>query len=152
VKPEEAIAREATRDLVARYNASGDSGRVDGVLELFWPDAAMEVGGPEAPRVHTGLEEIRSIFTGAAATTFRPAATSRAAATASPFRHHVRHFVATHVVDFDDPTHAAGYAYFQVLMPHGLDHWGRYFDAYEARDGEWRFAQRKVVLDGRHAP
>jgi hypothetical protein len=145
VRSAEAIAREAIRDLVARYNASGDSGRVDSVLDLFWPDAAMEVGGPEAPRVHTGLEEIRSIFTGAAETTFRPAATP----TASPFRHHVRHFVATHVVDFDDDTHATGYAYFQVLMLHGLDHWGRYFDVYEARDGEWRFARRKVVLDGR---
>ena len=65
--------REMIRDLVARYNADGDSGRVDGVIALFWPDASMEVGGPDAPRVHTGHEEIASIFTGAAATTFRPA-------------------------------------------------------------------------------
>jgi hypothetical protein len=146
VTPGEAIAREAIRDLVARYNASGDSGRVEQVLELFWPDATMEVGGPEAPRVHTGLDEIGTIFTGAAATTFRP---TTSPAPSSVFRHHVRHFVATHVIDFADASHATGYAYFQVLMPHGLDHWGRYFDAYESRDGEWRFARRKVVLDGR---
>jgi hypothetical protein len=144
---------EAIRDLVARYNADGDSGRVERVLSLFWPDASMEIGGPEAPRLHTGLDEIGSIFTGAAATTFRAPDTGTDADTGvtSPFRHHVRHFVATHVIDVVDETHATGYAYFQVLMPHGLDHWGRYFDRYECRDGAWRFAHRRVVLDGRRA-
>lgn len=141
--PDELLAREAIRDLVARYNANGDSGRVDKVLELFWPDAAMEVGGPAAPVVRTGHDEIASIFTGAAVT-FRPDS-----APSTP--HHVRHYVATHVVDLVDETHATGYAYFQVLMPHGLDHWGRYFDRYEARDGEWRFARRKVTTDGHRA-
>jgi hypothetical protein len=33
-------------------------------------------------------------------------------------------------------------------MPHGLDHWGRYFDRYEARDGEWRFIRRRVHREG----
>lgn len=141
--------REAIRDLVARYNANGDSGRVDDVVALFWPDAAMEVGGPAEPRVHTGHDDIASIFTGAASTTFRPPAAAAGGGAASVFRHHVRHFVATHVIDVVDDDHAAGYAYFQVLMPHGLDHWGRYFDRYERRAGEWRFAHRRVVLDGR---
>lgn len=140
--------REIIRDLVARYNANGDSGRVGDVVALFWPDASMEVGGPAAPRVHTGHDEIASIFTGAAATTFRPAGDGEA------LRHHVRHFVATHVIEIVDDDHdrATGYAYFQVLMPHGLDHWGRYFDRYERRRGEWRFAHRRVVLDGRRQP
>ena len=31
----ELVARESIRDLVARYNANGDSGRFDQVLELF---------------------------------------------------------------------------------------------------------------------
>ena len=35
----------AIRDLVARYNANGDSGRFDQVLELFAPDAVMEIVG-----------------------------------------------------------------------------------------------------------
>lgn len=139
--------REAIRDLVARYNASGDSGRVDAVVALFWPDASMEVGGPAEPQVRTGHGEIASIFTGAATTAFRPA--DAGAGEPPVFRHHVRHFVATHVIDVVDDDHATGYAYFQVLMLHGLDHWGRYFDRYERRDGEWRFAHRRVVLDGR---
>jgi len=139
------MAHAAIRDLVARYNAGGDSGRVAEVVALFWPDAEMEVGGPGAPVVRRGPDEIASIFTGAAGTFRR---TSQDAASAPVARHHVRHFVATHVIDLVDDDHATGYAYYQVLMPHGLDHWGRYFDHYERRDGEWRFLRRKVTRDG----
>ena len=46
----ELVARESIRDLVARYNANGDSGRFDQVMALFAPDAVMEIEG-EAPRV-----------------------------------------------------------------------------------------------------
>ncbi len=35
-------AREQIRDLVARYNAKGDAGRLDDMLELFAPDAELE--------------------------------------------------------------------------------------------------------------
>ncbi len=41
----ELIARESIRDLVARYNANGDSGRFDPMLELFAEDAVLEVPG-----------------------------------------------------------------------------------------------------------
>ena len=55
-------ARENIRDLVARYNANGDSGRFDQVLDLFAPDAVMQVGdGP----ILTGRDAIRTIFTDA---------------------------------------------------------------------------------------
>ena len=37
-------ARESIRDIVARYNANGDSGRFDEVMVLFAPDAVMQVG------------------------------------------------------------------------------------------------------------
>ena len=30
----------------------------------------------------------------------------------------------------------------------GLDHWGRYVDEYEMRDGRWVFTHRKVTMDG----
>lgn len=139
----EATAREQIRDLVARYNASGDSGRFDDVMELFWEDAEMETVGPDGPDVRRGADEIRSIFTGAAAR-WSP----DGAAGAEPRRWHVRHFVATLVIDLEGPDTARGYSYYQVLMPHGLDHWGRYFDRYEARDGTWRFARRRVTRDG----
>lgn len=139
----EAIAREEIRDLVARYNACGDSGRFDQLIDLFWDDAEMEIAGPDGPDVRRGADEIRAIFTGTAArwkANDVPAQPER--------RHHIRHCVATLVIDLDDPAHASGYCYYQVLMPHGLDHWGRYFDRYEARDERWRFARRRVTRDG----
>ena len=66
----ELSAREAIRDLVARYNANGDSGRFDELLALFAEDALVEV----PPRSYRGREEIRTLFTGAA----RPADGNRA--------------------------------------------------------------------------
>lgn len=136
----EAVAREAIRDLVARYNANGDSGRFELLMELFADDAVMELDdGP-----YVGHEEIMSIFTG----TQQRWAGELNPAGAAP-SHHVRHSVSTHQIDFDDPTHARGYCYYSVIMPHGLDHWGRYFDRYEERDGRWVFTRRKVTTEGR---
>ena len=147
----ELSAREEIRDLVARYNANGDSGRFAQVLELFAPDASMElVDGAGEVRQFEGHEAIATIFTGtrdrwdADATGTTPAATGRP--------RHVRHFVATHQIDLEDRTHATGRSYFAVLMPHGLDHWGRYLDRYEERDGRWLFTSRRVLSDGRVEP
>ena len=64
-------------------------------------------------------------------------------------RHHVRHFVATHQIDLEDETHARGRSYFVVIMPHGVDHWGRYLDEYGVRDGRWLITRRRAVSDGR---
>ena len=59
----ELTARESVRDAIARYNANGDAGRYDDVVALFTPDAVMEL----ADRQYRGHGEIRTIFTGAAA-------------------------------------------------------------------------------------
>ena len=48
----ELIARESIRDLVARYNANGDSGRFDPMLELFAEDATMELPGASSGGSH----------------------------------------------------------------------------------------------------
>lgn len=144
----ETSARESIRELVARYNACGDSGRFDELMELFWDDAEMELAGSPEPVVHRGIDEIRTIFTGTQErwTVEHQAKASEGAAPAVP--NHVRHNVSTLVIDVDSPTAARGYMYFHVIMPHGLDHWGRYFDRYEARDGEWRFLRRRVRREG----
>jgi len=132
----EVAAREAIRDLVARYNANGDSGRFPPVVELFASDAVMDVGDG---RVYTGHDEILTVFTGA----------QDRAATTGGERWHVRHFTATHQIDVTDESHAKGYCYYQVLTAVGLDHWGRYIDEYRVVEGRWRFARRRVTLDGR---
>ena len=138
-------ARESIRDLVTRYNSNGDTGRVPQVIELFAPDATMDLlSGDGGVQTYRGPDEIATIFTGA-----RDRFSSAADARGEP--RYLRHCVFTHQIDFDDQTHARGRCYYQVLMAHGLDHWGRYFDEYEDRDGRWLFTNRKVTTDGRAA-
>ncbi len=126
-------ARESIRDLVARYNANGDSGRFDQVLELFAPDAVMEIDG----RPYRGHDEIRTIFTDAADSVQR-----------WPHPVVMRHYTATLQIDVASPTEASSRCYYSVIMTHGLDHWGRYLDDYRNVDGAWRFVRRREFWDG----
>ena len=140
----ELAAREGIRDLVARYNANGDSGRFAQVLELFAPDAAMELvdAGGDVRAVRGSRCHRHRLH--------RHQGPVGRRGSGPPGRpHHVRHFVATHQIDVEDRTHASGRSYFAVLMAHGLDHWGRYLDRYEERDGRWLFTLRRALPDGR---
>ena len=131
---EELIAREQIRDLVARYNANGDSGRFDEMLGLFTEDAVMEV--PDA--THVGLPSIRALFEGVADRTGeRPTAGAR----------FIRHFTATHQIDVVSEDEALGRCYYAVLTDRGLDHWGRYLDTYRRVGDRWLFARRRVTTD-----
>jgi hypothetical protein len=137
------IARESVRDLVARYNAYGDSGRFAELAELFAADAVMEIVQMRgAPVRHEGREAIGQIFSRVS-----DRVTGRPGDTPSYIRHHT----ATHMIDLVDADHARGRCYFVVYMPHGLDHWGRYGDEYVRIDGRWVFAHRKVHVEGRTA-
>lgn len=133
MEPHELEAREAIRDLVARYNACGDSGRFDAMLALFCEDAVLELD----ERTLTGRAAIRAYFESVAQRT----GAGRAATL-------VRHFTATHQIDVVSEREARGYCYFAVLTNAGLDHWGRYRDVYRSEGGRWLFARRKVSLDG----
>ncbi len=134
---DELIAREAVRDLVARYNANADSGRFDEVVELFMPDAVLEL--PD--EVHEGRAAIAAMFASVRDRVIASAPTG--------VKPHLRHYTSTLQIDVDDPAHARSRCYFAVLMPHGLDHWGRYVDDFVRTDGGWRFARRRVTTDGR---
>jgi hypothetical protein len=48
----------------------------------------------------------------------------------------------------EGPEHARGAAYFFVVTERGPDHWGQYHDRFVSVDGEWRFAHRRVRVDG----
>jgi hypothetical protein len=67
----------------------------------------------------------------------------------STTRHHIRHFTSTHQIDLIDESHAVGRCYFLVVMPHGVDHWGRYIDEYGRREGRWVITLRRALTDGR---
>jgi 3-phenylpropionate/cinnamic acid dioxygenase small subunit len=138
----ELVARESIRDLVARYNANGDAGRFDHMLAVFADDAVMELVSADGEvRRYEGVDRIATIFTGTKA-----AWDAEAAGRTGP--HHVRHFVATHQIDVEDETHARGRSYFVVLMPHGVDHWGRYVDEYGVRQARWVITSRRAISDG----
>ncbi|MGE0877377.1 MAG: nuclear transport factor 2 family protein [Acidimicrobiia bacterium] len=143
----EVIARESIRDLVTRYNSNGDTGRFPQMIECFAPDAVMEIGEPDDKTTYRGTGEIINIFTGAKAN-WNTELSGDVPAGEKP-KHYIRHRIATHQIDFVDQTHARGRCYYSVIMPHGLDHWGRYFDEYEERDGRWLFTYRRVTTEGR---
>jgi hypothetical protein len=141
------LAREGIRDLVARYNSYGDTGKFDRLWDLFAQDAVMEIGPARGERTtYTGLDEVKRIFTGAQG---RVAAQPESG---DPL--YLRHFTATHQIDLVDADHATGRCYFSVIIgggghQGGVDHWGRYIDEYVRIDGNWRFGRRRVYVDGR---
>jgi hypothetical protein len=127
------------RNLVATYNANGDSGRFDDMVQVFTPDGVLEAGGGR----HEGRDGIIRFLTGVAD------GPEPAAPTAEPrARSYVRHMVATHKIDVVSSQRATGYAYYQVITAIGLDHWGRYFDEYVIVDGTWLIAHRRATTDG----
>jgi hypothetical protein len=126
------------RSLVQRYNALGDSGRVEQFVDLFTEDAVYVVTGSEEPYVgHDGLRRLVVDASG----------DLRDWSGAEAF--HLRHFTSTHQIDFDDERHATGRVYYQCVMRHGLDHWGRYVDRYRRAPGSgWQFEARTEARDG----
>lgn len=125
------------RALVQRYNALGDSGRFDEFVELFCADATYVVTGREAP--FEGHDGIRRLLR---------EANEDLTAWGSDRPFYIRHFTSTHHIEFATPTEARGRVYYQCLMPHGLDHWGRYTDRYRVDGGAWKFAARTEARDG----
>jgi len=131
---DELVAREAIRDLIARYNHAGDRGRLDELVRCFADDGAMELEGapPLVGRaaIHAHLTDVASRLA---------ARTQRAT---------LRHHVASVRILLHDVAHADAYAYFSVFTEIGLDHWGRYVDRVVRSGDEWLFALRKVRVDG----
>jgi ketosteroid isomerase-like protein len=128
----ELAAREAIRDTVTAYNAAGDRGRLDELAALFAVDGVLEVKDRFAVTGHDAIVETLG------------AATSRARPEGRFF---IRHFVTNlHFVQVE-PDRAQTTAYFLVLTPAGVDHWGRYRDTFVRQDDRWLFAHRLVAVD-----
>jgi hypothetical protein len=134
VEVRELIAREQIRELVARYAHHADRGRFDDLVELFADDGVLEIDGREALR---GRGALRA-FLEATRADLREATGSGV----------VRHHVTTLSIDVTGSDEASGAAYFLVVSERGLDHWGRYRDRYVRTAGVWRFAARRVRIDG----
>ncbi|MGI8757200.1 MAG: nuclear transport factor 2 family protein [Acidimicrobiales bacterium] len=142
------IAREAIRDLLARYTWAADRGRTTEVAACFTADGALDVGdhggrlvGPEA--IAHDLDDVVARTASSAAST--------EAETGTDGRSPVRHHVTSVAIALDTHAAATVRSYFLVLTRIGLDHWGRYRDqVVETAPGDqWLFRERVVIIDGR---
>jgi hypothetical protein len=136
----ELVVRESVRDVVARYNAFGDSGRMDELIGLFSEDAVMDMGGDAL----TGRDAIRQGFLDAGRS-FVAFAKRASLPRDLPV---LRHYTATHVIDATSPTTATCRSYYATFMAKGPDHWGSYTDELAEIDGRWQITSRQVTVDG----
>jgi hypothetical protein len=130
----ELIAREQIRDTLARYNWSGDAGRLDGLAETFCTDGVLEIRGLEPLRGRTEIASFLSGVTGSVA----------ASVDVKPV---VRHNVANVLFTGLSPDRAQVSSYFTVVTQIGLDHFGRYRDTLVPEGGTWLIKHRMVSTD-----
>ncbi|WP_299306875.1 nuclear transport factor 2 family protein [uncultured Croceicoccus sp.] len=128
------LAKDAIRDLAARYMRGQD--RLDRSLQLstFWPDSTTDYG----------------IFTGSGPEFVDFAQDLLKAHLAN------QHIINQHLIDYDPdrPDVAFGevyyYAFHRIVeegAPYDMLICGRYLDRYERRGDEWRFAHRTELVD-----
>ncbi len=149
---DELVAREAVRDLIARYTWAGDRGRSAELAALFTDDGVLDVGAHGGRWV--GAATIAAELDAVAARV------AEAGAAPGPVRHHVSSVVINVEQSADDspPSTATASSYFLVITAIGPDHWGRYRDRFirlpgtsdDPTGGGWRFAERTVRVDGHH--
>ena len=126
-------AREAIRDLMARYHLAGDRGRLAEILDCFTANGVLEIDG-ETPLV--GRDAIHARLA--------RAIDERQPSSVRPL---VRHHLTTCRIEVTSPREASAIAYFLVVTEIGLDHAGRYVDRFACDGGIWRLAQRRVVVE-----
>ena len=132
----ELSAREAIRHTISSYTYAADRGRFDALVQLFAPDAVLEVHGVGGARA-VGRDAIRSFFGGVNTDVV-------AAAPAGRMQHHVSSLW----IDVTSPSTARAACYFMVMTGAGVDHWGRYRDDLVPNGDRWLFAHRLVRTDG----
>lgn len=129
----ELICREQIRDVVGRYAAYVDSGRMEEIMTLFAPEAVFLLDDKE----FHGHDEIKSIFTNAGKTLVEHAGP----------RPLIRHMITTHEIVPISENSARSRAYFLAMVGDRITHWGRYADEFAPSDGDWKIVQRKVIVD-----
>ncbi len=130
----ELTAREQIRDTLARYNWSGDAGRLDDLADTFCTDGVLEIRGGSELRGRSEIVAFLGGVTGQLAGT----------ATVKPIvRHNLANVLFTAVTL--DEAHVS--SYFTVVTHIGLDHFGRYRDTLVPVGDTWLIKHRKVSTD-----
>jgi len=130
----ELVAREQIRDTLARYNWSGDAGRLEDLADTFCTDGVLEIRGNEALNGRSEIVAFLGGITGKVANR----------ADVKPI---VRHNVANLLFDELTEDHARVSSYFTVVTHIGLDHIGRYRDTVVPDGDTWRIKHRMVSTD-----
>ncbi|MBZ4559726.1 nuclear transport factor 2 family protein [Mycobacterium avium subsp. hominissuis] len=130
----ELVAREQIRDTLARYNWSGDAGRVDNLAETFCRDGVLEIRGFEPLRGRAAIAAFLRGVTGGIAVDVG----------VKPI---VRHNVSNVLFTELRPGEARVRSYFTVVTHIGLDHCGRYRDLLVPDGGGWLIKHRAVSTD-----
>jgi hypothetical protein len=130
----ELVARERIRDTLARYNWSGDAGRLDGLAQTFCADGVLEIRGSEPL---CGRPDIVGFLGGVTGNVVADAGVKPV----------VRHNVANLVFDALTQEEAQVSSYFTVVTHIGLDHFGRYRDTLVPDGDTWLIKYRKVSTD-----
>lgn len=128
--PDAAIARDAIRHTMARYNIAGDRGQLAALAATFAPDGILEIDqgsatGPDA--IARLLERLTADFKGGLTL--------------------CRHNLTTSLIDITGPDSADGRTYFNVMTDIGPDHSGVYTDRFRRIGAAWFFAHRRVRID-----
>ncbi len=128
----EVVAREAIRNLSARYCDCIWRGDLDGLVSLFTEDGAFVVEGLEVEAVARGHAQLRKVY-------------EKAIGELNP-----RLFIHSPVVDLLGGNRATGRCYAEVFSAKlgmqrvGL---GYYEDEYAKVGDKWKFASRRYFLD-----
>jgi hypothetical protein len=130
----ELVAREQIRDTLARYNWSGDAGRLDDLAATFCTDGLLEIRGLQSLRGRSEIASFLGDVTGniAGNVGVKPV---------------VRHNVANVLFTGLTPQEAQVSSYFTVVTHIGLDHFGRYRDTLVPDGDTWLIKHRKVSTD-----
>ncbi len=135
----ELIIRESIRDTIARYNHAGDRGQYPEMVACFHADGALHIVDGDT---HIGRTAMLAFFSSVAGSTRTPNNLTL-----------LRHCVTNTLIEVTSTMSATANSYFQVLTNNGLDHWGRYRDAFgrDAQSGRWLIHHRSVKTDA-YAP
>ena len=123
-------------DAIAAYHEAGDRYRLEELAACFTPRGVLEIKGDE-PVV--GRAAIVALL-GHRVDGPRSAGADGAA------KFYVRHHVSSVRFASVTPDEAHTTAYFLVMTPIGVDHWGRYRDTFVPVDDRWLFAHRFVAV------
>jgi SnoaL-like domain len=129
---------DAIRNLLASYHFYGDNHLTEAQAGLFAQDGILET-------VDSGTFRGREAVAG-----FLRSRHERRDAIDESLRRS-RHHLATVYIAQATATSAEVHSYFQLLTPHGLDHWGTYDDSLIHDGNRWLFALRRVRVDGMSA-